>query len=382
MKNLTILKNFINTYEKKEIFLFGFYITFILLLFLSAFLDYQIGNYTDLKIELTFALFALLGFIYLYISKNIDISINIVVILATLMTYILSASNGFGISVFQIILPLSFFLLFTLKKALIYFFIHNCIIYSLYMYGVHIEQIQYNVSKLVGIFIAILFVLAFGVFYHIAVENSFRKLEILNKELEKANYQKEILLNEIHHRVKNSLYLISSMLGLQQRAEKDPKLTKILEKNRLRIQSIAMIHESLYKYDSFDKISFKTYTKKLCDTILELYDNKTVVVLQKSDIYLSTQDILRFGIITNELLTNSLKHAFSKECGEVVISLVKTKNAYIYKYKDNGKIKIDEKEFMKSDTLGLKIIHMMVEQMEGELSMSFDGGLGVEIEML
>jgi two-component sensor histidine kinase len=381
MKNITIFKNFIDNHSKKEIFLFGFYISFIALLLLSAVLDYQIQNYSDFKIEFIFAIFAFAGLIYLYVSKDIDVGINIMVILATFMTYVLSAYNGFGISNFHIIIPLSYFLLFTLKRALVYFFIHHSIVFSLYLYGTYVEQIQYNISKLIGIFIAILFVLAFGIFYHIAVEESYKKLEIINEELETANYQKEILLNEIHHRIKNSLYFISSMLGLQQRDEKDPKLTKILEKNRLRIQSIAMIHDALYKYDSFEEISFDTYTKKLCDTILELYDNKTVVTIKESNIYLSIEDTLRFGIITNELLTNSLNHAFADEAGEVTISLLKTKDSYIYKYNDNGKIAIDEKEFMKDDSLGLKIIHMMVEQMEAKMYISYDRGVGFQIVM-
>jgi two-component sensor histidine kinase len=219
---------------------------------------------------------------------------------------------------------------------------------------------------------ASLVVIFFGVVYHISVESSYKRLE-------KSDYQKEILLNEIHHRIKNSLHLISSLLGLQQRDEKDPKLEKILEKNRLRIQSIAMVHDALYKYDSFEEISFDTYTRKLCDTVLDLYGNKTTVTIQKSNIYLSIQNTLRFGIITNELLTNSLKHAFADEAGEVTISLLKTEDNYIYKYNDNGKIAIDKKEFMKDDTLGLKIIYMMVEQMDGELRISVDSGFGFEI---
>ena len=379
MKNITIFKNFLQNHNKKEIFLFGFYLTFITLLLLSAILDYQIQNYDDLKIELFFAIVAFGGFIYLYKSKNIEMSINIIVILATLMSYVLSASNGFGISIFQIIIPLGYFLLFTLKRALIYFFIHHSIVFSLYMYGSHVEQLQYNTSKLVGLLIAILFILAFGIFYHIAVENSYKKLEVVNKELENANYQKEILLNEIHHRVKNNLHMISSMLGLQQKDEKDPKLTKILEKSRLRIQSIAMIHETLYKYDSFEDIAFHNYTQKLCDIILELYDSEATVMVEDNNIFLSIEDTLRFGIITNELLTNSLKHAFKDKTGEVTISLKQTQNIYIYRYSDNGKIKLDKKEFTKEDSLGLKIIHMMVEQMDAKLDINVENGLGFEI---
>jgi two-component sensor histidine kinase len=81
------------------------------------------------------------------------------------------------------------------------------------------------------------------------------------------------------------------------------------------------------------------------------------------------------------LLTNSLKHAFADEAGEVTISLLKTEDNYIYKYNDNGKIAIDEKEFMKDDSLGLKIIHMMVEQMEAKMYISYDRGVGFQIVM-
>ncbi len=379
MKNITIFKSFIQSHNKKEKFLFGFYIVFISLLLFTAVLDYKIQNYDDMKIELFFATVALGGFAYLYLSKNIEISINIVIILATLITYVLSASNGFGISIFHIIIPLGYFLLFTLKQALTYFFIHHSIVFSLYMYGAHIEQIQYSTEKMIGLLIAILFVMFFGILYHIAVENSYEKLEILNKELEKANYQKEILLNETHHRVKNNLHFISSMLGLQQKKEKDARVAQIFGKNRLRIQSIAIVHETLYRYDSFEDISFQIYTKKLSDIVLDLYDSKTKVDVKDTDIFLSTEDTLRFGIITNEFLTNSLKHAFKEKGGEITISLTKTKNCYIYKYKDNGKIPIDKQNFMQKDTLGLKIINMMVEQMEAKMDISIENGLGFEI---
>ncbi len=379
MKNITIFNNFLQKHNKKEIFLYGFYGTFIILLLLSAVIDYQIENYNDLKIELFFAYIGFGGLVYLYKSKNIETSINFVVILSTTMSYVLSISNGFGISIFHIIIPLGYFLLYSLKRALTYFFIHHTIVWTLYLYGVNMMQLHYTSSKLVGLAIASLFVMMFGIFYHLAVEHTYQKLEILNNKLEKANYQKEILLNETHHRIKNNLQMISNMLGLQKRDSNNSKVSEILEKSRSRIHSILTVHEILYKHDCFENILFDEYISKLTSTILRVNEKRVNITLSKKPVYLHSQDILKLGIITNELLINSLKHAFEDINGEVEISLEKKEDYYLFRYKDNGQKEVNLHS--KKCTLGVRIINMMVEQMAADLSLFTKKGLDFEMKI-
>ncbi len=233
-------------------------------------------------------------------------------------------------------------------------------------------------SNIIALIMAVLIIMLFGVFYHIAVENTYKKLELVNKELEVANYQKEILLNETHHRVKNNLQMISNMIGLQKKATNDDKTIEILERTRSRIHSISMIHDILYKHESFEKIQFDKYIEKLTSTIQQMHDKKVDIKLSKEPIYLNTADILILGIITNELLINSFKYAFDDIKGKVEIALFKKEDHLLYTYKDNGQREV---KLQSEDSLGFKIIKMMVEQMEADLSLWTKKGLGFEMKI-
>ncbi len=380
MKDIKFFNYFTQSNNKKEKFVFGFYIAFILIMIITSFLDYQIKNYNDMKIELSFGFVAIIGFAYLLIAKNSEININIMVLTATLMTYVLSSTNGFGISFFHVVVPLSYFLFYTLKKSLILFFIHVCIVFALYTYGVLYspDALVYKSSLLISRTTFFLFILAFGIFYHLAIENTYKKLEYLNKELELANYHKEILLNETNHRVKNNLQMISNMLGLQKKGESDKKIIEILEKNRSRIHSISMVHEILYKYDSFEKILFYTYMTKLTFDIKQMYDSDVNITISNQHVYLYADDVLKLGIITNELLTNSLKHAFTAISGEVEIGLYQKEDHLLYTYRDNGQKEVN---LQSKESLGFRIVNMMAEQMETDISILTKKGFGLEMKV-
>ncbi len=172
--------------------------------------------------------------------------------------------------------------------------------------------------------------------------------------------------------------MISSMIGLQQRGEKDQRVNQILENNKLRIQSIATVHEILCHHDYFEEIYFYEYITKLTDIIIKMSDSHVRISVDKESAHLPSKDIIKLGIITNELLTNSIKHAFTDIDGAVEISLKEEERHLIYRYKDNGnkKIKIETK-----DSLGHKLIGMMVQEMDAQLSLSIENGLAVEIKI-
>ncbi len=377
MNNFTKLKYHIKRHDKKEGFLIGTFMAFLSLLAIGSISNYFAGNIDLVYFESFFMICLFLSFLYYIYSKNLSFGIHSLIIFATLVTYALLIEDNYRLSLFHVIVPLNYFFLFTLRRALFYTLLHELIVISIYTYGYFhhngLPGVLYH-GNILSVVMASMVIIFFGIVYHLSIENSYKKLE-------KSDYQKEILLNETHHRVKNNLSFISSMLGLQQKREKDMRVAQLLGKNRLRIQSIAIVHETLYRYESFQDISFYEYTKKLTDTILNLYSGNIEIEIKKNDIFLSTENILKFGIITNELLTNSLKHAFKDNMGKVFISLTKTKNSYIYSYKDNGKNSLDKKEFMSDDKLGLKIIKMMVEQMEAKLTIQTNNGLGFEIVM-
>jgi len=379
MKKTTILQDFIRHSNKREILLTGFYIFFLFVMLLAMILDYQIGNIKDAHIETFFVIItAISGFYYLY-TNNTEVSLYTIIFISALTSYALLISNDYKIGVFHIIEPLAFFLLFTLKRALLFFLIHITIVIGLYIYGYitlspsleNYHGFTYEASEIVARIMATLVIFFIGILYQLGVEDTY-------EELEKENYQKEILLHEINHRIKNNLQLIISMLGLQGRAAKDKRISQILDKTKFRIESISTIHEILYKQKYVDKVNFYVYITKLVENILNMSGVDAKVTISKKSISLNEKDMIRFGIITNELLTNSMKYAFKDNHGRARISMKEKNGHLIYMYKDNGQ----KKEIIsKEDSLGFELINLLVKEMGAELSISMEHGFCAEIKM-
>ena len=378
----TILHNFIQKNSKKEILVKGFYLFFLFVITLAMVLDYAVENYQDAFIEFLFIILTLGSLLYNRYVKNIDVALNSIVIIATLLTYVLLISNNFQMSIFHIIIPLSYFLLYTLRRSLIYFFIHETVVTGIYLYGYYYmydgHGFSYQASDIVAIFMATLVILFIGIFYHLGVEETYQQLE-------KANHHNKILLQEVHHRVKNNLNIIASILGLQMRNIKRG-ITKnsyeALKENKLRIESIAMIHEALYKSKHFDKIDFKKYALRLINLIGATYDKKVEVDVNADNISFALDTMLRLGIILNELFTNSIKYAFSQNStkNQVNITLTKQKEHYTLIYHEYGNQDADIDKITDSATLGMKLIFLTVREMDGTIQISKKDGLVFTIQ--
>lgn len=196
--------------------------------------------------------------------------------------------------------------------------------------------------------------------------------------LQESLLEKDILLKEIHHRVKNNLQLISSILGLEElRAEKSD-VKNVLKACKNRVHSMFLIHQYLYQYKTVSKIKMKGFMQNLSNLLKEAYQNRA----KNIDLYLDLDD-LKFplniavpcGLILNELITNSLKYAFEKlESGTLKVFLKKEKKSkYLYlEVHDDGKgldkklLNNDEGE---SRSLGLKLVEMLAEQIKGKFIM-------------
>ena len=191
--------------------------------------------------------------------------------------------------------------------------------------------------------------------------------------------EKEILLKEVHHRVKNNLQIISSILSLQTHYINNKSIQDILSASRSRILSMSLLHEQLYNSNNFVNINFENYIKILTDQLLSTYRNPSTAVKFKLDIENIQLDIgtsINFGLILNELITNSLKYAFSeKENGEIEISLKhnETKKDIILKVSDNGKGLPKDFDIDNMKSLGLEIVTSLVEQLQGELEIHSNG---------
>lgn len=210
------------------------------------------------------------------------------------------------------------------------------------------------------------------------------KIEYTNNELsksqiiiQKALNEKELLLKEIHHRVKNNFQLVLSLLNIQAREGEIQDINYFLEKGQSRIISMALIHENLYQTEKLDEVFFQTYIENLVEAIQSTFKNDTQFItteVQAQDINFDIQTSIPIGLIINELFSNILKHAFPNgEKGAVKIEITALEeNTYQLIVTDNG-VGIQHLE-NKKKTLGLELVRLLVQQLKGSIETSYDQG--------
>ena len=190
--------------------------------------------------------------------------------------------------------------------------------------------------------------------------------------------EKELLLREIHHRVKNSLQLISSLLSLQASEIDDEEIISRYKESENRIHTIALIHESLYQSTNISNINFRNYLEILIEDIINSYSvntNKIKTILKLRNYNLGIETAIPLGLIINELVSNSLKHAFNGyDKGEIQISLEKNNDTYTLTVKDNGIGLPEGFNFEETSSLGILLINSLVNQLEGNMKVEVNGG--------
>jgi PAS domain S-box-containing protein len=188
--------------------------------------------------------------------------------------------------------------------------------------------------------------------------------------------EKETLLKEIHHRVKNNMQVISSLLNLQAKKIRDKNTLEIFRESQNRVRSIALIHEKLYRSKSLSQVDFQDFLQQLAENLFLSYGVRKDLVsftISADEIYLPIDKAIPLGLITNELLTNSLKYAFPGQCkGTISIDLQKDKENYRYTFSDDGVGFPDDVEFDPgsdgndtAQTLGLQLVIALVGQLQG-----------------
>jgi len=219
---------------------------------------------------------------------------------------------------------------------------------------------------------------------HIALQQEISKKNKAHAELVKALKEKEILLSEIHHRVKNNLAVISGLVELQNFYVKDEKASAILKESRNRIKSIAVLHEKLYESRSLENIGIRSYVDELIYFIKLSYSTQQKEIKihsQIDDSELSLANALPFSLLLNELITNSYKHAF-KEKTTVNIFLLFTRKSgeSFFHFIDDG-CGFDYSNETKENTLGLNLIEAFSKQLKGEMSFTTKQGEGTEFTL-
>lgn len=195
--------------------------------------------------------------------------------------------------------------------------------------------------------------------------------------IEESLKEKEVLLKEIHHRVKNNLQIISSILNLQSSFVEDEGTLEILRESRNRIASMAIIHENLYQLEDFSSIEFGSYLYNLTLNLMGSYRISEKIKLETdiSEVDLVLDQAIPCGLIVNELISNSLKYAWdNNQEGIISVSIKQLKNKIILEVKDNGKGLPELYEKMNTETLGLQLVSTLVEQLDAELIVDIKKG--------
>lgn len=237
----------------------------------------------------------------------------------------------------------------------------------------------------------------------------------MEKKIKSSLKEKEILLKEVHHRVKNNMQVISSLIGLQSEKIHDKKTREMFEDSKNRIRSMALIHEKLYGSEGMEKVEFSEYVKSLSESLEKSYSDKINVdiIVDVQDVLLDIDQAITCGLILNELISNSLKYAFpeqtvldnysqlneemdkngstASESGE---NLNKVSNSFIMPFEnplisvavcsrgdevimhvaDNGVGLPDGLNFKETESLGLQIVCTLVAQLEGDINLKDTGG--------
>ncbi len=193
-------------------------------------------------------------------------------------------------------------------------------------------------------------------------------------EFKSALKEKEVLLKEVHHRVKNNLQVISSILNLQTSYVKDKETADLLKECQNRIKTMAYIHESLYQTKDFLHINFSEYIINLVKNLFYSYDanqQKIKTIFDIDTIFLNLDTSIPCGLIVNELVSNALKYAFTdSSMGCITIKIKKTKKDKIEMViADNGKGLPDNIDYKNTETLGLQLVTILAEQISGIITL-------------
>lgn len=212
-----------------------------------------------------------------------------------------------------------------------------------------------------------------------------RERKVAEKEIQSALKEKELLLKEVHHRVKNNLQVITSLIGLQARQIHDKKLKEKFIETQNRILSISTVHEKLYQSKKLSKIDIDDYITKIMSNLISSFGEMSVDIQIKRKIeqlQLGIDIAIPCGLILNELISNAIKHAFpEKQKGIIEIRFQKTGNKhYTLSVRDNGKGIEENRMKQKPGTLGLKIIKTLAKQLSGTIELNTTDGTEFNIE--
>lgn len=240
-----------------------------------------------------------------------------------------------------------------------------------------LKDLEINDSKqkqelfIIGL-IGLLGIIGLGFYLYKVRQKSNVALAQKNEIITKTLGEKEFLMKEIHHRVKNNLQVISSLLSLQSQHLKDPEAIKSIKESRDRVKSMALIHQNLYEEDRQLYLEINEYITKLTQSLFQSYNIEPDRILLQTNIskmVLDVDTVTSLGLIINELVTNSLKYAFPENrSGSLIVNVNKEQNYLVLQVKDNGVGVPEDFDLTKLKSFGYQIIRSFSAKMKAELN--------------
>ncbi|NNF19375.1 MAG: sensor histidine kinase [Flavobacteriaceae bacterium] len=327
-----------------------------------------------------FGLLNLLNTLAYKYHKNLTLTYNVISITGLISSIIVTLFTGGINSAFIFVLAVVVFAGYTSTRnyGKIYLYISILLIILIYIQGISEYSLTQNVvpatSQNLFSFLSILFsVYLLGGVLGKNLLRAHHNLYKTKHELELQIKEKETLLKEVHHRVKNNLQTVSSLLSLQARSISDPEMRTLIKSSQNRVISMAMVHEMLYMREDISKIEYKSYVQELGEYLLKSVKGATDNVslqIDIPDIQLGIDTAIPLGLLINETITNALKYGIKdEEPGEIHITLRKVnQEEYILMIGDDGVGYPDDIDLKNSKSLGLKLIHNLARQLKGSIS--------------
>ncbi len=211
-----------------------------------------------------------------------------------------------------------------------------------------------------------------------------QKIRVSEEKLKNSLKEKDVLLKEVHHRVKNNLQIVMSLIRLQVNRMDDKCTIQHLQTSLNRIRSISLVHEMLYRSGDLGRIDFDNYIKKMTDSLSDMYvsgERDIRIKASAEEIYLGVDSAVPCAIIINELVTNSIKHAFNgSKNGKIDVTMKMSADKYLLTVKDNGIGIPSGLNINESKSLGMHLINTLSEQLDAELK--FDNSTGTSCTLL
>ena len=247
---------------------------------------------------------------------------------------------------------------------------------------IKLQQVELSKTRELQMFylaLAIVAIVFLGLLYII-----YLRKEKYSKLLEKRNQEKEYLLKEIHHRVKNNLETISSLLSLQIATIESPEFKQIMEETYSRVQSMGMIHLSLYKKGNLKKVEMKQFFEELGGFIVDTFDAESRIDFktEMEPISLDIDIAIPIGLIVNELISNSLKYAFPQNsAGRITVSLEEKDASLLLSVSDDG-IGMMANSTSKGTGFGRELIGLLTRQLDGKMTLVNESGTAFSFEFV